>query len=550
MMKRGEFLSEEEKNEVEEISEVNVPRAPKKSSGILKRVAVFTLALAMTATAVFTMAGCGNTKDPPSSITTPVTPTPPDSTPIDPTPITPVDPPVKIIPTEKVVKLLDDMGTNYTYSFSSGNKDYNYYFDGDKVQIKNNKERISDYHYISGDKAYDLVYDKETGKWGRYDATGFDVNSLIMDSLRGAEWTDYNEIQNYFEGTVNGKAMTLYLDDEGGTLVGDDYYGCVSRIGETSVTLPTADKIYNADPTIDPTDPVVDTALYTIDTNGNYVFNINAIQKAFMEVTPNGNTLIDQVYKNCTIFNDRIVENVVFINPTKDNFKIGVLMHFDPEIHENVDTTTCLSVINDQNGKWESFVSNPENNSITKFKDFLLTTSKLFKIDSKLNQVKLEYSTLDEDYQTEHKEEFDKLTSIIFETIATKGCKDTAVSDYRDQIVEFNNAKVLFGAKTPKETTVAGLSLGYYNGWRQYYVLYVDGKIEFVDINIASSVTNNVENEKENIYNKNYRWFLVYNVDRTDIDKNNELLYNTETKTQEKTQTKQVMFYEDKEREN
>ena len=148
------------------------------------------------------------------------------------------------------------------------------------------------------------------------------------------------------------------------------------------------------------------------------------------------------------------------------------------------------------------------------------------------------------------KEEFDKLTSIIFETIATKGCKDTAVSDYRDQIVEFNNAKVLFGAKTPKETTVAGLSLGYYNGWRQYYVLYVDGKIEFVDINIASSVTNNVENEKENIYNKNYRWFLVYNVDRTDIDKNNELLYNTETKTQEKTQTKQVMFYEDKEREN
>lgn len=549
-MKRGEFLSEEEKNEVEEISEVNVPRAPKKSSGILKRVAVFTLALAMTATAVFTMAGCGNTKDPPSSITTPVTPTPPDSTPIDPTPITPVDPPVKIIPTEKVVKLLDDMGTNYTYSFSSGNKDYNYYFDGDKVQIKNNKERISDYHYISGDKAYDLVYDKETGKWGRYDATGFDVNSLIMDSLRGAEWTNYDEIQNYFEGTVNGKAMTLYLDDEGGTLVGDGYYGCVSRIGETSVTLPTADKIYNADPTIDPTDPVVDTALYTIDTNGNYVFNIDAIQKAFMEVTPNGNTLIDQVYKNCTIFNDRIVENVVFINPTKDNFKIGVLMHFDPEIHENVDTTTCLSVINDQNGKWESFVSNPENNSITKFKDFLLTTSKLFKIDSKLNQVKLEYSTLDEDYQTEHKEEFDKLTSIIFETIATKGCKDTAVSDYRDQIVEFNNAKVLFGAKTPKETTVAGLSLGYYNGWRQYYVLYVDGKIEFVDINIASSVTNNVENEKENIYNKNYRWFLVYNVDRTDIDKNNELLYNTETKTQEKTQTKQVMFYEDKEREN
>ena len=548
-MKRGEFLSEEEKNEVEEISEVNVPRAPKKSSGILKRVAVFTLALAMTATAVFTMAGCGNTKDPPSSITTPVTPTPPDSTPIDPTPITPVDPPVKIIPTEKVVKLLDDMGTNYTYSFSSGNKDYNYYFDGDKVQIKNNKERISDYHYISGDKAYDLVYDKETGKWGRYDATGFDVNSLIMDSLRGAEWTDYNEIQNYFEGTVNGKAMTLYLDDEGGTLVGDGYYGCVSRIGETSVTLPTADKIYNADPTIDPTDPVVDTALYTIDTNGNYVFNIDAIQKAFMEITPNGNTLIDQVYKNCTILNNIIVDNIVFINPTKDNFKIGVLMHPDPEIGKDVDTTTRLSVINDQNGKWESFVSNPENNSIAKFKDFLLTTSKLFKFDSKLN-FKVEYTTIDADYETAHKEEFDKLTNSVMETVSEYGCKDTGTSEYRDKIEEYKNAKVLFGIKTPAGKESAGLSMGYVSDWHQYYVLEVNGKLEFADFLIFSSTSNNVEDEKVNVINKNRRWHLIDSVVREELNPENTILYQDEKKTQYNTQSKQVLFYEDKEREN
>lgn len=543
-MKRGEFLSEEEKNEVEEISEVNVPRAPKKSSGILKRVAVFTLALAMTATAVFTMAGCGNTKDPPSSITTPVTPTP-----IDPTPITPVDPPVKIIPTEKVVKLLDDMGTNYTYSFSSGNKDYNYYFDGDKVQIKNNNERISDYHYISGDKAYDLVYDKETGKWGRYDATGFDVNSLIMDSLRGAEWTNYDEIQNYFEGTVNGKAMTLYLDDEGGTLVGDGYYGCVSRIGETSVTLPTADKIYNADPTIDPTDPVVDTALYTIDTNGNYVFNIDAIQKAFMEITPNGNTLIDQVYKNCTILNNIIVDNIVFINPTKDNFKIGVLMHPDPEIGKDVDTTTRLSVINDQNGKWESFVSNPENNSIAKFKDFLLTTSKLFKFDSKLN-FKVEYTTIDADYETAHKEEFDKLTNSVMETVSEYGCKDTGTSEYRDKIEEYKNAKVLFGIKTPAGKESAGLSMGYVSDWHQYYVLEVNGKLEFADFLIFSSTSNNVEDEKVNVINKNRRWHLIDSVVREELNPENTILYQAETKTQYNTQSKQVLFYEDKEREN
>lgn len=504
----------------------------------------------------FAITGCGKTDNPSSGIETPVTPDLPDPTPVDPTPSEPVDPPVPAIPTEKVAKLLSDMGTNYTYSFSSGNTDVNYYFDGDKVQIKNNIKRISDYHYVDGEKAYDLIYDKETSKWGRYDATGFDVNCLIMDSLRNARWTAYDEIQNCFVGIFEEKEMTLYLDDEGGTLVGDDYYGCISRIGETLVTLPESEKIYNADPTIeptDPTDPAESSAFYTTDTNGNYVFDIATIQKVFMGKTQNGNTLIDQVYKNCTIINDIIVENVVFINPTAERFQIGVLMHFDPEIHENVDTTTCLSVINDQNEMWKNFVSDPNNNTVSKLKEFLLTTSKQsskkpFRFDSKLNQVKVEYTTIDADYETKHKEEFEKLTAIIFETIATKGCKDTAVSDYRDKMAEFNNAKVLFGIKTPVKDTVAGLSLGYYKSWKQYYVLEIDGKIEFVDIDIASSVTNNVENEKVNIYNKNYRWFLVYEVQRTELASGNKLLYNTDTKSQENPQRqKQVVLYKQKE---
>lgn len=95
-----------------------------------------------------------------------------------------------------------------------------------------------------------------------------------MDSLKKAKWTVYDEIQNCFVGIFEEKEMTLYLDDEGGTLVGDDYYGCISRIGENLVTLSESDRIYNVDPTIeptDPTDPAESSAFYTIDTNGNYV---------------------------------------------------------------------------------------------------------------------------------------------------------------------------------------------------------------------------------------------------------------------------------------
>lgn len=496
----------------------------------------------------FAITGCGKTDNPSSGIETPVTPDPPDPT--------PVDPPVPAIPTEKVAKLLSDMGTNYTYSFSSGNRDINYYFDGDKVQIKNNKKRISDYHYVDGDKAYDLIYNKETSMWGRYDATGFDVNCLIMDSLRNARWTAYDEIQNCFVGIFEEKEMTLYLDDEGGTLVGDNYYGCISRIGETSVTLPESEKIYNADPTIeptDPTDPAESSAFYTIDTNGNYVFDIATIQKVFMGKTQNGNTLIDQVYKNCTIFNDRIVENVVFVNPTAERFQIGLLMHFDPEIHENVDTTTCLSVINDQNEMWKNFVSDPNNNTVSKLKEFLLTTSKQsskkpFRFDSKLNQVKVEYTTIDADYETEHKAEFEKLTESVMETVSEYGCKDTGVSEYRDKIEEYKNAKILFGIKTPAGKESAWLAMGYVSEWHQYYVLEVEGKIEFADFAIFSSSSNNVENEKVNVLDKNRRWFLIDRVDRTELATGNELLYKSDTKSQENSrQQKQVVPYKQKE---
>lgn len=524
----------------EELSpETPLTKHDKKLTGTAKTIAACTLAFATIITASLAMVGCGNTGNP--SAGTSVSPSSAPTATAEPsTPTVSATPSASALPIEKYTQLLERMGTNYTYSFSSGNKDVNYYFDGDKVQIKNNIKRISDYHYVDGEKAYDLIYDKETSKWGRYDATGFDVNCLIMDSLRNARWTAYDEIQNCFVGIFEEKEMTLYLDDEGGTLMGDNYYGCISRIGETSVTLPESEKIYNADPTIepaDPTDPAEGSAFYTIDTNGNYVFDIATIQKVFMGKTQNGNTLIDQVYKNCTVLNDIIVENVVFINPTAERFQIGVLMHLDPEIHENVDTTTCLSVINDQNETWKNFVSDPNNNTVSKLKEFLLTTSKQsskkpFKFDSKLNQVKVEYTTIDADYETEHKEEFEKLTESVMETVSEYGCKDTGVSEYRDKIEEYKNAKILFGIKTPAGKESAGLSMGYVSEWHQYYVLEVEGKIEFADFAIFSSSSNNVENEKVNVLDKNRRWFLIDRVDRTELATGNELLFQNKTASQ------------------
>ena len=170
------------------------------------------------------------------------------------------------------------------------------------------------------------------------------------------------------------------------------------------------------------------------------------------------------------------------------------------------------------------------------------------KIDSKLNQVKVEYTTLDADYETEHKAEFEKLTESVMETVSEYGCKDTGVSEYRDKIEEYKNAKILFGIKTPAGKESAGLAMGYVSEWHQYYVLEVEGKIEFADFAIFSSSSNNVENEKVNVLDKNRRWFLIDRVDRTELATGNELLYNTDTKSQENPQRqKQVVLYKQKE---
>lgn len=104
------------------------------------------------------------------------------------------------------------------------------------------------------------------------------------------------------------------------------------------------------------------------------------------------------------------------------------------------------------------------------------------------------------------------------------------------------------GIKTQAGKKSAGLSMGYVSDWHQYYVLEVEGKIEFADFAIFSSSSNNVENEKVNVLDKNRRLFLIDRVDRTELATGNELLYKSDTKSQgNPRRQKQVALYKQKE---
>ena len=90
--------------------------------------------------------------------------------------------------------------------------------------------------------------------------------------------------------------------------------------------------------------------------------------------------------------------------------------------------------------------------------------------------------------------------------------------------------------------------MGYVSDWHQYYVLEVEGNVEFADFLIFSSSSNNVENEKVNVINKDRSWYLIDSVQRTELASGNELLHKTDTKSQENPQRKkQVVWYKQKE---
>lgn len=242
--------------------------------------------------------------------------------------------------------------------------------------------------------------------------------------------------------------------------------------------------------------------LYTVDDDGEYIFNIPAMVDVLTNWIQGDNQYSkDYLAEFWMTENARLVK-VLYLN-TDINYNFGVIVIAEINGDRNITTIN----FNDEN--FYIKIQNKTIKAINDLKKYLWATNyKQFRPE---DSITYEYSTIDA--TPAQLSEFNLMTKNILTKIATKGFQGSSIKDTPvNPIPEYANAQVLFGFKTEKSGTSAGLDLGYVRSWEQYYILNINGDLEFVKIYISSSVTvgDYVATEKGNVLSANDKGYLLY----------------------------------------
>lgn len=439
------------------------------------------------------------------------------------------------IPVEKVNEFLAEIDkNNFTYTENVNGSVMNYFIEGDTWKVYEDNDNIGHYYYVEDGKAYLLNYDKTDNMWHKTETDLRDTKELVYNDLVNVNWTSFDSNENVITGEVDGKEVNLKFNSSSFVVYGDDYEKTIYNIGNTTVNMPEASKIVD-DTTIVTPPPVVETdKIYTVDENGNYVFNISAMVDVLKQKNQDGDLWISKYYNDLYVFSSQNVTDVVYINATSGSLEIGLLME-----NNGLNVKQFGTMVSKDNS-WSEFIEDDKNNSIDKFKEYIETGSKSLKYE---NPITYEYNT--KDASTEQLTEFKTMTKNILTKIATIGIQLTSVNEPGvNPIPEYENAKVLFGFKTPAGSVGIGADLGNSKTWHHYYLLDVNGQLEFANVEISSSI-DRVANEKENVLNANDKGYIIAKVERDKINNENKLLFENNT---EQTKT-DVYYMENKERE-
>ena len=439
------------------------------------------------------------------------------------------------IPVEKVNEFLAEIDkNNFTYTENVNGSVMNYFIEGDTWKVYEDNDNIGHYYYVEDGKAYLLNYDKTDNMWHKTETDLRDTKELVYNDLVNVNWTSFDSNENVITGEVDGKEVNLKFNSSSVVVYGDDYEKTIYNIGNTTVNMPEASKIVD-DTTIVTPPPVVETdKIYTVDENGNYVFNISAMVDVLKQKNQDGDLWISKYYNDLYVFSSQNVTDVVYINATSGSLEIGLLME-----NNGLNVKQFGTMVSKDNS-WSEFIEDDKNNSIDKFKEYIETGSKSLKYE---NPITYEYNT--KDASTEQLTEFKTMTKNILTKIATIGIQLTSVNEPGvNPIPEYENAKVLFGFKTPAGSVGIGADLGNSKTWHHYYLLDVNGQLEFANVEISSSI-DRVANEKENVLNANDKGYIIAKVERDKINNENKLLFENNT---EQTKT-DVYYMENKERE-
>ena len=157
------------------------------------------------------------------------------------------------------------------------------------------------------------------------------------------------------------------------------------------------------------------------------------------------------------------------------------------------------------------------------FLNFLNSKEQKFPLQIIEQRIQVEYSTLDADYDTAHKEEFETLAKNGFERLATIGAQGDNLANEGEIVKDFEGAKILFGFKTPMEDIGLSTDMGNVRYFNIYSLINKGESLELVKLRLVgkdtwagwkSSATESV------LQNKSNAW-RIYNIERHEIEKEN-----------------------------
>ena len=236
--------------------------------------------------------------------------------------------------------------------------------------------------------------------------------------------------------------------------------------------------------------------------------------------------------------------NVVYVDATADSLKVVYVDEFNGAQHLEFDELLPKYLENDDLQSKNAFIDFLNENSNND------STGRIFKYY--YPTIELEYSTFK--CTDDQKEEFDIFTQRIFTRMVEKGTQGSKrdengnlihgsiKNDFPEtRLPGFDQAKVFAGFKTPAGPVDAGLDMGFFRGWDQYYLLEYNGQLEWVKFGIASGVRaaedGYLSDEKYNILHDFKNGYLIGSMDRTPIDNEVANFFEKET-----TSTKSIDF--------
>ncbi len=381
---------------------------------------------------------------------------------------------------------------NFTYTELG--TEYVAEFDGTKLKVTEGGDSV--FYATEAEKNY--CYALQDSVWHRdfSETTVGEVFTALTAVYGDAVWSEYDAEANQLFGAASGGTIRAAVLDGAVTVEVAQKKFTLTKLGTTVVTLP-ADAIDDTDPS---------NFIFTTDASGETVWNVKLIAETIKNWWPEG------YYKKLQ-FNDCDLVDILAVE-YKEN-RLTFLGYFSG------DTFKCLQ---EMVMPKKYFVAWLNSGDLKTAKDLVKYLNSIeYSIDIGGAPIIIEYSTLDQDYATAHKQEFETLTKNGFERLATVGYQEDGIYNAGIKIKDFVCAKILFGFKTPNTISALSPDMGYTRNFETYCLLKkIDGSIEFINLFFVSKAEDTIGNV---IQNKENSW-IIYRIGRREISPENLALFD------------------------